>query len=221
MRNYQMKNNLTLDKDRLNVFHEGTKRRIFVGQLMFNEIKNYYEFNYDKEYTHFKNAIPISPALDLFKVKHISKKGELFPAFIDRIPLKSNPAYKDYCYSQGISPNEENPIILLGTIGRKGPSSFIFESVYKNEFTTNLIKETREALNVSQHDFSQAFDISKNTLQRIESGKSNDMNSIKLIQIYLHFPEVALWQLKQTGQKIHSNALNKLFKYFEINKTSK
>ena len=213
-----MKNNIMLDKDRLNIFHEGPKRRIFVGQLMFNKTINSYELNYDKEYTYFKNAIPISPALDLFQVKHISKNRELFPAFIDRIPLKSNPAYNDYCYSQGISPNEENPIILLGSIGKKGPSSFIFEAVYNHEFTATVIKETRQSLKISQHDSSQAFDISKNTLQRIESGKSKDVNSIKIIQIYLNFPEVALWQLKQTGQKIHSNALNTLIRYFENKK---
>ena len=49
---------------------------------------------------------------------------------MDRIPSKENPAYPDYCKSQGISVNETNPIILLIAIGKRGPSTFIFEPVF-------------------------------------------------------------------------------------------
>src|SRR5204863_229612 len=98
-----------LDDNRLHIFHEGKKRRIFVGELIYNKKKDIYEFNYDKNYTHSKNAIPISPELSIFKLHHQLKKGKLFPAFLDRIPEKANPAYKDYCKSQGISPNEKKP----------------------------------------------------------------------------------------------------------------
>ena len=31
----------------------------------------------------------------------------------------------------------------------------------------------------------------------------------------MNFPEVALWQLKQTGERLHSHVLGKLIKYFE------
>jgi DNA-binding XRE family transcriptional regulator len=205
-----------LDKYRINIFHETRKRRVFVGELIYDPKKDLYELIYDKSYAESKNAIPISPDLSLFILHHQSKKGKLFPSFIDRIPDKSNPAYDDYCKSQGISPNEKNPIILLGAIGKRGPSSFIFEPVYYTEFDTSDIKKLRETLEITQHDIAEAFDISKTTLQRIEAGTSQDLNTIKRIQILLMFPDVALWQLKQSGSRVHKDVLTKLIKYFEI-----
>lgn len=216
-----MKLKIKPDENRLQVFHEGRKRRIFVGELIYVKDKDRFELIYDKDYTLSSNAIPISPDLSLFKLRHQSKKGELFPVFIDRIPVKSNPAYKDYCLSQGISPNETNPIILLGTIGRRGPSSFVFESVYHDAFNPVEITNLRELLEISQHDLAEAFDISKPTLQRIESGASQDPNTLKRLQILFEFPDVALWQLKQTGGRLHREVLAKLIKYFESKYTEK
>jgi len=60
-----------------------------------------------------------------------------------------------------------------------------------------------------------ALDISKTTLQRIEAGISHDLNTLKYMQILLKFPEVALWQLKQTGNRVHKDVVVKLIKYFE------
>lgn len=206
---------IKLDKNRLQIFHESRKRRVFVGELIYDKDKNRYELIYDKKYILSKNAISIGPELSLFKLRHQSEKGKLFPSLIDRIPDKANPAYDDYCKAQGISSNEENPIILLGSIGKRGPSSFVFEPVYNDEFNPIEITKLREKLNITQHDLSLALDIKKATLQRIEAGVSRDINTLKRIQILLEFPEVALWQLKQTGSKVHRDVLNKLLKYFE------
>lgn len=210
-----MPSRLKLDENRLLIFHEGRKRRIFVAELNFNAKKNRYVLSYDKKYVYLKNAIPLGPELSLFKLKHISKEGRLFPSFIDRIPDKLNPAYEDYCRSQGISPDEKNKIILLGTIGKRGPSTFIFEPVYYSEFKIAEIKKWREKLDITQHDLANAFDLSQNSLQRLESGISTDPNILKLLQILFEFPDVALWQLKQTGNRIHKNSLKKLRQYFE------
>ncbi len=212
--NYQIK----AANNRLQIFHEGRKRRVFVGELIYDKKQDRYELIYDKNYTRSKSAIPIGPDLDLFKLNHVSGKGKLFSSFLDRIPDKSNPAYKDYCKTQKISLDEKDPIILLGTIGKRGPSSFIFEFVYSSEFNSCDIVKLREQLQISQHDFSEAFDISKTTLQRIEAEKSYDLNTLKRIQILLEFPEVALWQLKQTGSRVHKDVLNKLIRYYEKNR---
>lgn len=209
-----MNSKLVLDESQLHIFHEIRKRRVFVGELVYIKEKDQYELIYDEKYRNLKNAIAISPELNLFKIKHVSKKGKLFAAFQDRIPSRENPAYKDYCDLQGITLDESNPIILLCTIGKKGPSSLIFESVFKREFSVSCIKKFREKLGISQNDLALAFDIKKVTLQKIESEVSSDTNTIKLIQIYLDFPDVALWQLKQTGQRLHSNILSKLTHYF-------
>ncbi|HVY53739.1 MAG TPA: helix-turn-helix transcriptional regulator [Gammaproteobacteria bacterium] len=212
--NYPIK----IDENRLQIFHETKKRRMFVGELIYNSQQDVYELIYNKKYVESKNAIAISPDLNLFKLHHKSKKGKLFPSFIDRIPDRSNPAYKDYCKAQGISSNEMNPIILLGSIGKRGPSSFIFEPVYHSEFEPSKIKALREKLHITQHDLAEAFDINMRTLQRIEAGISHDLNTLKRLEIILEFPDVALWQLKQTGSRVHKDVLIKLIKHFEARK---
>ncbi len=214
-----MNHQVNLDENRLQIFHEGRKRRIFVGELTYNKKSNRFELVYDKRYARSKNAIPIGPELSLFKLHHESEKNKLFPSMQDRIPDKSNPAYEDYCHSQGISPSEKNPIILLGSIGKRGPSSFIFEAVYRSNFDPNEITKLRNELGISQHDLAKAFEIKKSTLQRIEAGASKEFNTLKRAQILFEFPEVALWQLKQSGGEIHSDVLNKLIKYFENKRT--
>ncbi|HLB57791.1 MAG TPA: helix-turn-helix domain-containing protein [Gammaproteobacteria bacterium] len=186
-----------------------------MGELIYDKESDVYELVYDKNYAGSKNAIPLGPDLDLFVLHHRSKKGNLFPSLIDRIPDKDNPAYGDYCQSQGIAQSEKNPILLLGFIGNRGPSSFIFEPVYRAEFSAVDVITLRKKLQISQYDLAAAFAISKVTLQRIESGASRDIHTLKLLQILFTFPEVALWQLQQTGGRIHRDVLIKLIQYFE------
>lgn len=214
---FNMNSMLKIDPNRLQILHELTRRRIYVGELIYDPKRDVYELRYDKNYVNSKKAIPLGPELDLFKMVHVSKKGQLFPVFLDRIPEKSNPAYKDYCLSQGISQKESNPIILLGSIGARGPSSFVFEHVYKADFSADDIIKIRKDLGVSQYDLATAFGIKEITLQRIESGVGSDQNTIKLLQIYFSFPDVAFWQLRQTGVRVHSSVLAKLIQYFKSN----
>lgn len=203
-----------IDHSQLHVFTENRKRRIFVGSLYWNQDKNVFEFKYDTKYAKSKTAIPIGKELDLFKKTHTSK-GKLFPSFMDRIPSKENPAYPDYCKSQGISVNETNPIILLIAIGKRGPSTFIFEPVFLNHFDYRQIRKFRESLNLSIHEFAAAFDFNPPTLQRLESGKKSDPGTIRRAQIYLEFPNVALWQIEMNSGKIHTDTFHALWSYFE------
>lgn len=203
-----------VDHNRLNVFSESRKRRIFVGMLFWDENKNTFEFQYDPKYSKSKTAIPIGKELDLFKRSHISK-GKLFPSFSDRIPSKENPAYEDYCRSQGISADETNQILLLVSIGRRGPSTFIFEPIYLNDFRYEMVRKFREEYKISLNDFALAFDLNPPTLQRLESGRKTDLGTIRRIQIYLEFPKVALWQLELNSGKLHSDAFQKIWHVFE------
>jgi len=208
---------LQTDPTRLEIYLEGRKRRMYVGALTYNrdKEKDKYEFLYDSKYVNSPKAIPIGPDLNLFKTHHISEKGRLFPSFADRIPSKSNPAYEEYCRSQGISPNERNPIILLGTIGRRGPSSFIFEPAKIDKFSHIDILRFRKTTRISRHDMSVALEINELTLQRIETGKSTNPNTMRRIQIYLEFPDVALWQLELSGSKLSNETLERIRNYFE------
>lgn len=215
MRNSNVSLVLKPNPTKLHIYHESRKRRTFVGELIYNTEKDKYILIYDKQYAKSKNAIPIGPELELIKLRHQSEKGKLFPSFIDRIPDKNNPAYKDYCETEGISPTEDNPIILLGTIGKRGPSSIIFEPVYSDEFKSEDIIKFREVLQLTQYDLAEAFDIQEQTLRRIEAEESQDPNTLRYLKIIFNFPEVALWQLKQTGGRIHESVLNRLIQYFE------
>lgn len=209
-----MQDNLKLSQDRLNIFHEGRKRRVFVGELIYSKEQEIYELIYDESYAYSDTAIPLGPELDLFKLHHRSEKGKLFKSLVDRIPSKENPAYKDYCASQGISLDEQNPIILLGSIGKRGPSSFIFEPVYISSFTKEDIKKLRNEIGLTQHDLAKILDISIATLARLETGTSHDVNTIKRIEIFFKFPEVALWELQKTGRWLHRDVLTKLYNHF-------
>ena len=210
-----MKNNLVLNKNELNIFHEGRKRRVFVAKLIHNVEESLYELIYNESYVYSDTAIPLGAELDLFNLHHRSEKGKMFPSFIDRIPSRENPAYEDYCAQQGIESDEENLIVLLGTIGKRGPSSFIFELIYESNFTINMIKQRREKIGVTQHDLATALNISLVTLARLETGKSNDLSTLRKIEVFFTFPEVAMWQLKQTRGWLHSDALRKFIQFFK------
>lgn len=205
---------LSKDQNKIEVYLEGRRRRAFVGTLLFNKERDQYQFIYDQKYAKSEKAIPIGPDLSLFKKTHWSEKGKLFPSFADRIPSRSNPAYEEYCRSQGISVNERNQIVLLGTIGRRGPSSFVFEPVVLDKFDVSEIAKFRKEIGISRYELAVAFDLNEVTLQRLETSKSTDANTLKRIQIYLEFPEVALWQLATTGHRVSNETQEKMKEFF-------
>ena len=122
----------------VNVYLERKKTRQYAGQLTKQNKK--FVFEYDKAYRCSNYPIALGPDIPFTKKKHISSK--LFPSFEDRIPSKRNPAYPEYCQSVGISPSEKNLLVLLSTIGRRGPSSFIFTPVFETqEFSREDLKK--------------------------------------------------------------------------------
>ncbi len=200
--------------DRLQIYHEGRKRRVPVGELKYHQNLEKFELVYEQSYMLFPKAIPLGPELSLFQKSHLSEKGTLFPSLMDRLPSRDNPAYNDYCLSQGISASEENLIVLLGTIGRRGPSSFVFEPVFETAgIDGNQVAIFRKSLGMTQYDFAHAFDFRQVTINRIESGQSKDQGTLARIKIYIEFPEVALWQIKQTGGRVHSSVQQKAVAY--------
>ncbi len=180
--------NFQKDPNRLEVYSEVRKNKIFVGTLFYNEKTKQFVFDYNRKYLLSKNAIPLGPELPLKKQHHSSKAGILFPSLNDRIPSRENAAFEEYCRSQNISSSEKNQIILLTTIGKRGPSTFVFESVYLPQNGIEEIRIFRQMLDLSLREVSSAFDIHLPTLNKIETGKSTDKNTLKLLKIYLSFP---------------------------------
>lgn len=204
-----------INPNKLEVYTESRKRRIYVGELTYSPEKEQFRFKYDPKYKSSPSAIPVGPELDLFQKEHISKGRKLFPSFGDRIPSKSNPAYEEYCRSMGISPTEKNQIILLTTIGRKGPSTFVFEPVAQEEFSNFEVLRFRKELRLSRYDFAQAFGLNELTVQRIEKNQNKDSAVFRFVEVLLTFPEVALWQLERTGKKVSTDVSNRMKTYFE------
>jgi HipA-like protein len=205
----------TKDPNQLEVYSEIRKSKTFVGTLKYDSKQKKYIFDYDRKYIISKSAIPVGPELPLSKLHHIAKGGDVFPSLLDRIPEKENAAYEDYCLAQGIFPKEKNPIVLLSTIGRRGPSTFVFEPVYLGPDIAQHLKDFRKALSLSLREVSAAFDVNLLTLYKIEKGKSKDKGTLRLLTIYFTFPKVALWQLNLSRRKLHKDLLSKLTCHFE------
>ena len=205
----------TLDNKRINVYIEGRRRKTFVGTLESKQDGMKFVFCYTKKYLQADNSIPLGPDIPLSKIKHESV-GKLFESFIDRIPSKRNPAYKDYCRQEEISPEETNPIILLGTIGKRGPSSFVFESIYDYSYDIrkNLL-HFKNQTGISLQDIATAFSLNYVTVQRIQAGKSKDVNTIRLIRIFLEYPKCLSDQLELTRHKLHHKVVSSIADYAE------
>ncbi|MFH1653463.1 MAG: HipA N-terminal domain-containing protein [Pseudomonadota bacterium] len=186
--------------DKINVFSQTVTKRVFVG-ILYRE-KGVFRFEYDKQYKRSKDAVALGPELELWKDSFSSKN--LFPSIADRIPSKQNPAYGDYCKQWDISMDEEDPFRLLTTIGRRGPSTFVFEPALKN-YSAEDVRAFRERLGLNQREFATLFNITQTTLSKIEKGKSSYTTIVLLIQLCDEMPHALAWLLENQGQFLHDD----------------
>ncbi len=192
----------------IDVFLEKRTRRLYVGRLK-RQGENYL-FDYDQSYMYHPGVIPLGPE---FPLTHQSfEQKQLYVSFADRLPDRENPAYQDYCRSENISPDTKDPIILLGTIGRRGPSSFIFEPAYDNEFGEQDYQKFRDSLGLSLEDFSLLFGISLSILQKINKGQSSGKDILKKIELYARFPELIHYEIQKNGKFLHTKKIDALIK---------
>ena len=199
----------------VDVFIDKRKSRIFVGRLSRKKQKNEalagYKFEYDDKYLYSRYPVSIGPELPLTQKVFFS--SELFESFADRIPSKDNPAYAEYCMKFGIASEEKDWFVLVSTIGSRGPSSFIFEPVLAEAPVSGKeIKRYRKELGLTIREFGLLFDLSPFTVQKIEAQKQTGREILKRLMIYMRFPEVAMYEIKRNGRKIHSNALKKVIR---------
>ena len=196
----------------VNVYLEKRKTRQYVGQL--RKEKGKFIFEYSRSYMLNKNPISLGPDLPAMKQKHTSSK--IFVTFEDRIPSRQNPAYEDYCKSTGISPKEKNIFVLLTTIGRRGPSSFVFSRPPdEGLFSAEDLKNLRKNLNLSIREFALLFDASPAAVYRIENNKTSGKQVLKRIAVYAQYPKTALEKIKLTGVRIHERKRRFVEKFFQ------
>ncbi len=201
-------------QNELEIYAETRKQRMFVGTLEFNKKQNRYILTYDKKYVVWKNAIPLGPELKLGRKPIYSDSKKLFPSLLDRVPSKNNPAYEEYCVSQGISPKERNKIILLGTIGTRGPSTFIFELVPDIDQLVRVeIAKIRKTTGVSISELAKALDLNYATFFKTISGKITDNNAQTILKILMGEPKALQFQIHLNSRKIHRDTFDSLMKY--------
>ena len=185
----------------IDVYAEFGKSRILVGRL--NKIKDKFQFTYNRKYLMSKKKLSLGPEFPMTKMRFYS--DSLFNSFKDRIPSKENPAYSEYCEKFGISSDENNELVLLATIGSRGPSSFVFEPVFDSEFTAVDLAAFRKKLKLSIRDFAILFDFSYATVNKIENGKMSGRDILKRVEIYALFKEAALFEIERNKAKVHSS----------------
>lgn len=179
----------------VDIFLEKRKTRLHVGML--NKIDGKFVFTYSEPYFKAKHAIPLGPELPLTQRKFSSEK--LFPSLEDRIPSLHNPAYPEYCAAMGISPNEKDPIVLLSTIGKRGPSSFMFYPIFEREITAEDAIQFRNQLGMTTREFAAVFEFSQSALNAFERKRSAGNKIRKQLEIIIHFPDIALNFLSMNG----------------------
>lgn len=174
-----------------------------VGILTANKLS--FHFEYDIDYLHSPRAISLGPEMPLTRRSFDSES--LFRPFADRIPSRENPAFPEYCRSMGISTEEDNPLILLSTIASRGPSSFLFKPIYRENFTRSDLKYFRNNLGLSVREFAVCFDFSPPGITRVETGKTDGREILKRVEIYVLYPDVALDQLRRRAAYLHHKKL--------------
>jgi HipA-like protein len=183
------------------VFLEFKSRRLFVGLL--KKLDHLFYFEYDQKYLRARSAIPLGPEMPL--TRRTFQSETLFVPFLDRIPSRENPAYTEYCEATGVLKSETDPFLLLTTIARRGPSSFIFEPWYEDAFTGKDLLAFRKSLKISVKEFAACFEFSTAAITRIELNKSSGRDVLKRVEIYARHPDVALEQIRKHGGILHSD----------------
>lgn len=172
----------------VDIFLEKRKTRLHVGTLEKEHGK--IVFIYDDHYFVSKNVIPLGPEFPMTSKQFAS--DNLFPSLEDRIPSQQNPAYSDYCLLVGIDPNEKDPFILLSSIGKKGPSSFIFCPRFDRQIKPEALIQFRRSLGLTTREFARVFEFSQASLNALERGRTSGKDILKRLEIFLNFPAVAL-----------------------------
>lgn len=192
----------------IQVFSQTTNKRVYVGTLW--KEKGLFRFEYAKTYQTLNKALALGPELPIWKSKFSSKT--LFASLKDRIPSRQNPAYKDYCQEWGIDENEKDELLLLATIGSRGPSTFIFEPKQDATYTGEDLKNFRTRLELNQSEFELLFGVSHLTVVRLENLASKNPLYLRYFEVFDQVPQALKWLIEKRGACLHDDKREKILK---------
>ncbi len=122
----------------------------------------------------------------------------------------------------GIDSKEQDPFVLLSTIGRRGPSSFVFSPLFDRNITLEDVIKFRELLGLTTREFANVFEFSQASLNALERGRTSGKDILKRLEILLNFPEVSLDLLfVNSGHLAYKKRINAREKLQEIAKNAK
>ena len=173
------------------------KKRLLVGTL--RRENGAYLFSYDKSWLEYRNNLPIGPDLPLHTKEYRSSK--LFAAFERRIPPRDSENYERYCKQRGISVNETDQMVLLGTIGHMGASSFVFEIDRRTEREEKVLNTIKGLVTTFSYDIVAAgFGVNKTGLYKLVGGQVKPEKSgiYDLLEICIFNRQAAVWKITQS-----------------------
>src|SRR3989338_7418629 len=200
----------------VDVFLERFQTRVYVGIL--RQEKNQFIFSYDKTYLNMKNILPLGPEFPLTCQEYSSDK--LFPSFLDRLPDSESPSYADDCTHVGLAITTTDPIVLLARF-KRGPSSFIFEPIYKNKYSYQHIEKLKDKLGLSLQDVAYLFDVSLSSLQKIKTKDTPGNEILRQIELYLEVPEALEFQIQRNAKYLHPEKVKKALEFLNKEKAEK
>ena len=172
--------------DYIEVFAEKKRQRTYVGRLF--KKRGVFQFNYDQSYLLGVRPLALGPDLPLSTEDFRSKT--LFESFKDRIPSRNSDNWNRYCQSAGISPDESDAITLIGSLGRRGPSLFIFEGTLdRAQFVKTQFEIFRKKHKLSVADLAALFDVSVGTIHRLQKGEIQNASLVDLLYLFFKLPE--------------------------------
>lgn len=189
----------------ISVYSQTRSKRDYVGRLWREDGK--FHFEYERHYQRLKGAVGLGPEFPLHQKSFSSV--ELFPSLADRIPSRQNPAYPDYCTQWGINENETDPFVLLTTIGRRGPSTFIFEPAIQ-DVDGNTIRKFREQLELNQREFAAVLGLPQLTVGKLERGMVRSIPIMTYVEMCMQVPQALKWLVEKRGQFIHDEKCSKI-----------
>ena len=173
------------------------KKRLCVGTL--RRESGTYLFSYDKSWLEYRNSLAIGPDLPLHSKEYRSSK--LFGAFERRIPPRDSENYERYCKQRGISINETDQMVLLGTIGHMGASSFVFEIDRHKERENKVLNAIKGLVTTLSYDIVAAgFGVNKTGLYKLVGGQVKPEKSgiYDLLELCIFNRQAAVWKIKQS-----------------------